>query len=89
LVKQNRDLKASMNADPDRPEEIKPGTTVPALEGKNLSEGAFTISFGADRRKTALLSFLPQCSFCDKNMPNWKAIIKDIDKKLSALPPFS
>lgn len=80
LVKQNRDLKASMNAHPSRPEDIKPGTIVPALEGRNLSGDAFTISYGVDRRKTVLLSFSPQCSFCDKNMPNWEAIIKDMDK---------
>jgi hypothetical protein len=48
LVKQNRDLKASMNARPSRPEDIKPGTTVPALEGRNLSGDAFTISYGVD-----------------------------------------
>jgi hypothetical protein len=43
LVKQNRDLKASMSAQPSRPEDIKPGTTVPALEGRNLSGNASTI----------------------------------------------
>jgi hypothetical protein len=37
-----------MNARPSRPEDIKPGTTVPALEGRNLSGDAFTISYGVD-----------------------------------------
>jgi len=80
LVKQNRDLKTSMNAHPGRPEDIRSGTAVPALEGKDLNGNTFTISYGADRRKTVLLSFSPQCGICDMNMPNWEAIIKGVDK---------
>jgi hypothetical protein len=29
-----------------------------------------------------LLSFSPQCGFCEKNMPNWEAIIKGVDKNV-------
>ncbi len=80
LVMQNRDLKASLNARVGRPDDLKPGTAVPALEGTDLNGNAVIISYGVDRRKTVLLSFSPQCDFCEKNMPNWEAIIKGVDK---------
>jgi peroxiredoxin len=80
LVKQNLALKASLRARVEVPKGLKLGTAVPALEGKDLSGNKIAVGYDAGGRKTILLSFSPQCSFCEKNMPNWEAIIKGADK---------
>lgn len=82
LVKQNISLKASLSTRPKRDSSLEPGMKVPALEGKDLDGNEMIISYGSDRRKTVLLSFSPQCGFCEKNMPNWDAITKNANKDL-------
>jgi peroxiredoxin len=59
---------------------LKPGTELPALAGYDVEGKPLTIGYGEDPRKTLLLVFSPQCRACKENMPNWQAILKQIDR---------
>ena len=80
LLKQNYELKALLGKYPTEAAELKPGTALRPLEGLDAEGTKLIIGYGQDNRKTLLLSFIPGCEACEKNMPYWKAIIKDLDK---------
>jgi hypothetical protein len=79
LVRQNKQLKV-LASRPDRVLEIRPGTALPPLEGIDSNGNRQRIDYGEDSRKTVLLVFSPRCGACEKNMPNWKAIINGLDR---------
>ena len=77
LIIQNRSLRASAGT---RSPVLHPGTIVPSLSGKDLDGKDFTLSYTNDPRKVVLLVFSPRCGFCNRNMPNWKAILQSLDR---------
>ena len=77
LIIQNRSLRASAGT---RSPVLHPGTIVPSLSGKDLDGKDFTLSYTNDPRKVVLLVFSPRCGFCNRNMPNWKAILQGLDR---------
>jgi hypothetical protein len=82
LLQQNKELKAyagKMN----RSLGLKPGTEVPPLKGVDLNGAGREFSFGEDARKTLLLILSPTCGPCKENMPNWEALMKDMDERLA------
>jgi peroxiredoxin len=77
LIIQNRSLRASAGT---RSPVLHPGTIVPSLSGKDLDGKDFTLSYSNDPRKVVLLVFSTRCGFCNRNMPNWKAMVQSIDR---------
>lgn len=77
LIIQNRSLRAAAGT---RSPVLHPGTIVPSLSGKDLDGKNFTLSYSNDPRKVVLLVFSPRCGFCNRNMPNWKAMLQGIDR---------
>jgi peroxiredoxin len=71
LIKQNRDLKAAIAR--KQPELLKPGQQVPPLAANTLSGQRQGINY-ADRAKTVLLVFSPQCPACEQTLPYWREI---------------
>jgi len=88
LVQQNKKLRA-LAGRPDLALEIKPGTTLPPLEGVDGDGVGHTVDYGQDSRKTVLLVLAPRCQACEENMPNWAAIAKGIDQSLFRLVEVS
>jgi peroxiredoxin len=78
LIIQNRRLRATAS---DRSIVLKEGTVVPPISGMDINNNKFALDYGNDPRKTVMLVFSPRCSFCTKNMPNWAAIAKGLDRK--------
>jgi peroxiredoxin len=87
LVRQNKKLQV-LAVRPDRALEIRPGTTVPPLEGID-SNGDMQSNYGQDSRKTILLVLSTRCSACVENMPNWQAIFNTIDQQSFRLAAVS
>jgi len=77
LIIQNRSLRAAAGT---RSPVLHPGTIVPSLSGKDLDGKDFTLSYSNDPRKVVLLVFSTRCGFCNRNMPNWKAMLQSIDR---------
>lgn len=73
LIKQNRDLKAAITNMGKPPELLKPGQQVPPLAANTVSGQRQAINY-ADRAKTVLMVFSPQCSACERALPYWKEI---------------
>ena len=80
LIQQNEKLRV-LASKPDRALEVKPGTALPPLEGLDNNGDRRTFSYGQDSRKTVLFVLSPRCRACEENMPNWKAIIKGLDRR--------
>lgn len=71
LIKQNRDLKATIVR--KQPELLKPGQQVPPFAANTLSGQRQVVNY-ADRAKTVLLVFTPQCTACERALPYWREI---------------
>lgn len=80
LVQQNKKLK-DLARRPDRALEVKPGTALPPLEGFDSNGVRQVVDYGQGSQKTVLLVLTPRCSACEKNMPNWEAIISGLDQR--------
>lgn len=81
LVQENKQLRVQASK-PDRALEIKPGTSLPSLEGLDSNGVWHSFDYGQDSRKTVLFVLSPTCQACKDNMPNLKAIINGIDRHL-------
>jgi peroxiredoxin len=77
LIIQNRSLRGAAGT---RSPVLHAGSVVPSLSGKDLDGKDFTLSYSNDPRKVVLLVFSPRCGFCTKNMPNWQAILQNLDR---------
>jgi hypothetical protein len=88
LVQQNKKLRGLANR-PDRALEIKPGTSLPPLEGLDSNGDRRSFNYGQDARKTVLLVLSPRCRACEDNMPNWEAIINGLDQRSFRLAAVS
>lgn len=73
LIKQNRDLKATVARLRTRPEVLGPGSRVPPFKGNVASGQQRTLNY-ADRPKTVLMAFSTQCAACERVLPYWRAI---------------
>ena len=73
LIRQNHDLKATIARFVKRPEFLKPGQQVPPFAANTLSGQRQVVNY-ADRDKTVLLVFSPQCSACERVLPYWEEI---------------
>ena len=73
LIKQNRDLKATVARLRARPEVLRPGSRVPPFTGNLVSGQQRTLNY-ADRPKTVLMAFSTQCAACERALPYWRAI---------------
>lgn len=71
LIKQNRDLKATIAR--SQPQFLKLGQQVPPLAATNLSGQRQVVNY-ATRTKTVLLVFSPQCPACERAAPYWREI---------------
>jgi peroxiredoxin len=60
--------------------EPKVGMKMSHFSGFNEKDEEVSFEWGKDNRKTLVLVFSPTCGFCKKNMANWQAILKDIDR---------
>lgn len=78
LLLQNRKLKQDLAL---RQRHLKSGATVPPLRGIDLEGKLEELTFGSDPRETLMLVFSPQCGWCQRNMPNWKALVGGIEKR--------
>jgi peroxiredoxin len=79
LVIQNRSLKG-IGVAGNRSMVLKQGDIVPSFSGIDIDGKSFTLDYGNDPRKAVMLVFSPRCGFCTKNMPNWNAITRGIDR---------
>jgi peroxiredoxin len=79
LIFQNRTLRAAAETR-TRSTVLRPGNIVPALSGTDIDGKHFTLDYRNDPRKAVMLVFSPRCGFCNKNMPNWKAITQSLDR---------
>ena len=78
LIRQSRNLQVRLQS--VRKElEIQPGSTVPALSGKDPRGNPLVVGYGQDRKQTVLLVFSPECGVCDVNWPNWDRAIRTAD----------
>lgn len=73
LAKQNRDLKATIARMVKQPEFLKPGQQVLPFAANTLSGQRQVVNY-ADRAKTVLLVFTPQCTACERALPYWREI---------------
>ena len=80
LVAQNKGLKAYATRI-ERSLELQPGTPLPSVEGLGLRGEGIKLDYGVDPRKTLLLVFSNSCKACTDNMPNWEAVVKNIDQR--------
>ena len=78
LVKQNRDLKASIAG--NQPDFLKPGEHVPSFTANVLSGERRMVNYAASA-KTVLLVFTPGCPACERTLPYWKEIKAACDRK--------
>src|SRR5258708_16496554 len=60
---------------PNHPDLLAPGSQAPAFEGTTLTGGKVKLDYGKDARNTLLYVFSPTCHWCERNLPNIKAII--------------
>ncbi len=88
LVQQNKKLKI-LASRPDRALEARHGTALPPLEGIDSNGNRQSIKYGQDLRKTVLLVLSPRCRACEENMPNWEAIINELDRQSFRLAAVS
>jgi peroxiredoxin len=88
LVHQNSRLKV-LASRPDRALEVKPGTTLPPLEGIDSNGNKQRINYGQDSRKTVLLVLSPHCRACEESKQNWQAIITGLDRQTFQLAGVS
>ena len=88
LAQQNKKLKV-LASRPDRALEVKPGTALPPLEGLDSNGARHSIIYGQDPRKTVLFVLSPRCRACEENMPNWEAIISELDRRSFRLAAVS
>jgi peroxiredoxin len=68
---------ANINA---KNKEPKVGMKMSYFSGFNEKGEEVSFEWEKDKRKTLVLVFSPTCGFCKKNMVNWQAILKDIDR---------
>lgn len=73
LIKQNRDLKAVIARVGKQSELLEPGEAVKPFAANTLSGERQVVNY-ADRAKTVLLAFSPQCAACESSIPYWRAI---------------
>ena len=73
LIKQNRDLKATLARLAKQPELLKSGQQVPSFIANTLSGQRRGINY-ADCAKTVLFVFTPQCAACEQALPYWREI---------------
>jgi hypothetical protein len=88
LVQQNKKLK-DLASRPDLALEVKPGTSLPPLDGFDSNGNRHSIDYGRDSRKTALLVLSPRCRACEESLPNVEAIINGIDRRSFRLAAVS
>lgn len=60
---------------------IQSGKAMPPLNGYDVNGERVTINYELDNRKTLLLSFAPGCDVCEENMPNWKSLMRDVNRQ--------
>jgi hypothetical protein len=85
------------------PSLIAEGTPAPKFEGTSLSGARVTLDYAKQQRTTLLYVFSPTCQWCEKNLPNIRAIAKarpdlhvigvnlgpPVDEKLARDQPFA
>jgi peroxiredoxin len=54
------------------------GTTVPALEAKELNGSKVVVNYSETERPTLIYVFTPQCMWCSRNLENIKALSSGI-----------
>jgi peroxiredoxin len=74
LVIKNQTYTNAKNVEP------KVGMKMSPFSGFNENDEEISFEWEKDKRKTLILVFSPKCGFCKKNMVNWEAILKDIDR---------
>jgi peroxiredoxin len=74
LVVKNQTYANAKNVEP------KVGMKMSHFSGFNENGEEISFEWEKDKRKTLVLAFSPKCGFCKKNMVNWEAILKDIDR---------
>src|SRR5262245_66066706 len=88
LVQQNKKLKV-LASRPDLALEVKPGTSLPPLEGFDSDGNRHSIDYGRDSRKTVLLVLSPRCRACEESLPSIEAIINETDHRSFRLAAVS
>jgi hypothetical protein len=88
LLQQNKKLRILAKR-PDRALEVRPGTTLPPLEGFDSNGNMHSLNYAQDSRKTVLLVLSAKCRACDENMPNWEAMINGLDRQSFRLAAVS
>lgn len=78
LVRQNKSLKAYASK-LDRSLELKLGTPLPDLLGRDIQGNKLSIDYGSDARRTILMVFSSGCGPCSENMKNWRALKNSCD----------
>lgn len=56
---------------------VKVGTPLEDIVGTDPSGTPVTIRFAGSRNPTVLLILRPGCAWCDKNMANWQALVRE------------
>lgn len=79
LIRQNSQLKARL-ALPAPQLQATQGAQMPDLRGFDLAGKPVEVLYGKDPRKVLVLVYSPTCPFCDKNWPNWQAMIASLDR---------
>jgi peroxiredoxin len=58
---------------------LSAGSTLNGFHGIDTHGNKVVIEYGKDPRRTILLVFSPHCPWCTVNMPNWRAILKELN----------
>ena len=79
LVYQNINLQSQISS--SKPKVIDENTVLDEFEAKDLAGNQTKVSYSGNGKKNVLLYFKTSCGFCHKQMPYWKELTSDVDKK--------
>jgi len=78
LIHQNSQLKARLETPPQM--EATRGAQMPDLRGLDFAGKPVEVLYGKDPRKVLVLVYSPTCPFCDRNWPEWQAMLTSLDR---------